>query len=61
MPVFTVQSFPLRDASTKKLWNRQAVYTSMIVNPLAGVIIYRLKADTEVCLYESHLSLKHQM
>jgi len=25
------------------------------------VIVYRLRADTGVCPYESHLSLKHQM
>jgi len=33
----------------------------MIVYTLSGVIIYRLRADTGVCPYESHLSLKHQM
>ena len=33
----------------------------MIVYTLSGAIIYRLRADTGVCPYESYLSLKYQM
>ena len=31
----------------------------LFIYTLSGVVIYRLRADTGVCPYESHLSLKY--